>query len=321
MPKRKDYAAQAEEVQDLQRRAQEKRNKAAYSETMAILRKFPHAAESALTHLQGLGFHMDAVQAQAPKSRQAQSVEDRVLSKKASSESLHPSLPDHCKAMSADVLVPTRFDTLDALTVPLLQAHCLTAVEPTTLSASNLRSMTLSGKIDSTKQEFLRLTEYASGQDKAMHIVGNLRVWSAFKEFMQTQSIWRGRRCNDLRLPVDWPNEGVYSHVEVKGKLCIQIRRTEVKKAIPTNKLPLSFSMGDVRIHYNWSETKAAVYFASGSDEVPFKVAELFPTEEDHILELYKSDYAAFPKGESLKHPRHSHPRHRRRVQAFGESA
>mmetsp|Transcript_51309 Transcript_51309/g.166378 ORF Transcript_51309/g.166378 Transcript_51309/m.166378 type:complete len:124 (+) Transcript_51309:174-545(+) len=123
---------------------------------MAILKKHPSASEPALNHLKDFGYNMDGDGEHVVKSKCAKATDNRVQARKAVCSKDHVTLPPNAKDLPDETLVPLKGETLGGLTVPQLAKHVLTPVEPTTLSMSNLRSMSLRGGFDSTKTEFER---------------------------------------------------------------------------------------------------------------------------------------------------------------------
>ena len=192
--------------------------------------------------------------------------------------------------------MPTKADTFEGLIAPLLTKHCLSAMEPGTLSTSNLRSMTLKFKeagIDSAKNEYLRLLEFSSGTDKLAPIAGRLRVWKLLEEELRLQAQWRGRWCKDVTLPISWPKDGVYKPVLMDdGKLAIKQNATGRAELVPESKMPDTVIKEDLHIKHNRSEVRAALYFTPGTDGTPLKIVELFPDVSEHILDEYRAEYS-----------------------------
>lgn len=115
------------------------------------------------------------------------------------------------------------------------------------------------------------------------------------EDALSLQSTWRGRRCKEVRLPIDWPGEGVYEVcTTTTGKLAIKIRTTGATKLVPESRMPAgSWSASALRIDYNWSETRAALAFESSIVSGVYKLVELFPDTTDHILRVFLDDFAA----------------------------
>lgn len=297
--KKRTFRDEEEAAADLERRASEKRSKAAYTKVVSILKKHPDANEKALTHLVNLGYTTDSAASAGPRSRQAASVQERAEQRRASEALAHPTLPLEFKTADPKDLVPTKIDTFEQLTAPMLTIHCLQAIEPAVLSSSNLRSMILNKKnnFDSTKGEFLRLLEFCTGVDKNTAIRDRQRVWRLLEEDLKQQSVWRGRRCKDVKLLVDWPVEGIYDPlVTSTGQVCIRVRATNRTKIVPESKAPPKdwALTGEMCVDYNWSETRAVLTFTGAAPQPPpFKIIELFPDGLDHILPVYKSDFEA----------------------------
>lgn len=286
-----------DEAADLERRASEKRSKAAHSKVLTILKKHPDACEKAPAHLVNLGYNVDTTPNVAPRSRQQQSIVRRTEARKAQDSEFHPSLPEEYKSLDSKDAIPSRIESVEQFTSPMLVAHCLSKIELASMSTFNLRSMVLKKEsgIHSAKSEYLRLLEFATGIDKSTRIAGPLRVWRLLEGDMAKQSTWRGRRCKEARLPMNWPEEGVYAAVmTTTGKLAIKIRTTGATKLVPENRIPAGpWSAEGIRIDYNWSETRAALVFESQVVSGAYKVIELFPDVVDHILNVYRDEFSA----------------------------
>ena len=293
---KRGFRDEEQEAADLERRASEKRAKTAYNKVVAILKLHPEASEKAFTHLMSLGFSAEQEISKAPLSRAASSVIERQEARKTHELQAHSTLPKEFASSDPADLVPTKADTFEGLIAPLLTKHCLSAMEPGTLSTSNLRSMTLKFKeagIDSAKNEYLRLLEFSSGTDKLARIAGRLRVWKLLEEELRLQAQWRGRRCKDVTLPISWPKDGVYKPVLMdNGKLAIKQNATGRAELVPESKMPDTVIKEDLHIKYNRSEVRAALYFTPGTDGTPFKIVELFPDVSEHILDEYRAEYA-----------------------------
>ena len=286
MPKRKTVEQAHQEAADHQRRATEIRNKAAFQEVLSILKKNPTAAEPCLKALHDLGFTTETAAETMPTSRAAKANEKRVVTRKLLDSQRHPTLPIELTELPPEAVVPTRFNTLGSLTMPLVQKHILQVVEPSSLSPANLRSMVIRGKMVSSKDEFDKLTEFATGWSKDAQLVGAQRVWDILSQCLKNESEWRGRRCSSAILPIDWNKNGVYEPLCMDGKTCVRIRKTGVAREIPAAKLPDIASDG-MHIEHNHSETKAVLYFSPGVVGQHFRIVELFPDASAHILPEY----------------------------------
>lgn len=292
---KRGFKDEEQEAADLERRASEKRAKTAHSKVVAILKKHPEANEKALKHLASLGFSAETESSKAPLSRAACSVLERQETKKTAESQSHPTLPKEFASSDPSDLVPAKADSFDGLTAPLITGHCLSAVEPGTLSTSNLRSMILKkdSSIDSAKNEYLRLNEFSSGKDKMFRLAGRFRVWRLLEDELRLQAKWRGRRCKDVTLPMKWPIDGIYLPVKNgDSSIAIKLNATGLAKLVPKSKMPDHWRMEDLHIEYNWSEVRAALYFTLGTDGTPFKIVELFPDVIDHILPEYHEEYS-----------------------------
>lgn len=126
MPKRKTMADAEELSADLIRRAAETRNKAAFSDTVAILKEHPEAAVETLKTLKNLGYDTPKGGTGLTKSKQAVSALERVDRLKATATAHHHTLPDEAKSYPIEDVVPANKERIEALTVPMIGAHCLT---------------------------------------------------------------------------------------------------------------------------------------------------------------------------------------------------
>ena len=118
--------------------------------------------------------------------------------------------------------VPTKYWTLESLSVTLLISHILAPVEPQSFSRANLRSMKKYGQSASSKLGLLVLVEYTTGCDGGFELVGPLMYWPYLQSVLRVKSQQRGRRGMLLVLPADWDGkDGVYELIVEPGTVSI----------------------------------------------------------------------------------------------------
>ena len=156
--------------------------------------------------------------------------------------------------------VPTKYWTLESLSVTLLISHVLAQVEPQAFSGANLRSMKKYGQAASSKLGLLVLVEYTTGCDGGFELVGPLRYWPYLQSVLRVKSEQRGRRGMLLVLPADWDGkDGVYGLIVEPGTVSTENPSTKKKVVIPALDLPRFDDESDLYIKDNYSETRATI--------------------------------------------------------------
>lgn len=105
---------------------------------------------------------------------------------------------------------------------------------------------------------------------------------------------WRGDRAASCTLPVEWAEHGIYGIAANGHTIRATIKKTGEARHIPKDRLPQTFDTSDMHIDRNFSRTTATLYFAEGIGGLGYKLSELFPLEDDHILECYKAEFQTY---------------------------
>lgn len=85
----------------------------------------------------------------------------------------------------------------------------LSTQDPIALSNYSIKAITTQGAKEPNRETLLELLEFMTDIPKDMSL-GDLRVLADLNDFIAKRSILNGRRCNSLRLPVDWSTCGFY---------------------------------------------------------------------------------------------------------------
>eukprot|EP00971_Amphidinium_carterae_P161027 3193026-Amphidinium_carterae.2 len=116
---------------------------------------------------------------------------------------------------------------LSHCTIPFIQAHILPSLEPSALSAANLRCH----EKHIGKPELLQIVEFLTGLAD-WQLSGPHRSKSGFIKFLQERYASRGRRGGLLVLPVAWAQQGLYV-IDAVTDVEITVRSQYTETEIP----------------------------------------------------------------------------------------
>ena len=168
----------AANARNLQLRASEVQSRAHRAEVTSILSKHPCAAADTVQFLHNKGFYADGPAADMPKSKWAVGLENREAKKRtARAEAAKEA------AASAD-RIPTKYWTLGALSVRLLETRCLQKMDPMVFSNANLVSLKRSWEKDLVQTELLKLIEFLTGMSASFKLTEKLRDWRVFEQLL-----------------------------------------------------------------------------------------------------------------------------------------
>ena len=263
-----------------ERRAQALRMKAKLHTATKMLKGHPHHAETVIELLASLGVTPETTpSAKSPYSRVAQGIIKRAETKQAK-------LDDKAKATTKDVdlsqyrtdeLAPTKYWSLEELSVKLLCEKMLEGVDPIVFSRANARSMIVRGNSDCSKQQLVRIVEFATGESGEFGLVGTMRVWDEVLRHLKACARARASRWSRLIMPVDWNMVGLYRKQIRDGHLQIVHNYTHAALDFDID-VSNNSDLADVYVKYNWSETRCVVESKSKSFD-PIRLIAHFPVQ------------------------------------------
>lgn len=110
--------------------------------------------------------------------------------------------------------------------------------------------------------------EYCTGQNREFPLVGNMRHIPTLLNFLQKCNLQRGRRARDKKIPIDFPNQGLFALEEDEdGGMWVEPRGVDIRYKVPSD---------------------ARICFADGT---PIPTSELF------ISSKYSEKYATISLG------------------------
>ena len=140
-----------------------------------------------------------------------------------------------------------------------LSKRMLTAAEPVSMSAANLKMMITRGQREVSMAELHKLREYMTGISGDEVIEPECRTNNSVIQFFSDLNLKCGRRARDLILLVSWETDGIYS-VSV-GLDCIMSVRNKFTDTVVEVQCPRNAKFV---VDMNYSETRAIVKQASG---------------------------------------------------------
>eukprot|EP00971_Amphidinium_carterae_P310931 6179054-Amphidinium_carterae.1 len=238
-----------EEVADLNRRASESQEKLMMTKLQKALKLRPSMILPCWEKVLALGYvEDDAVGAESsgvPVSKQKQAKLQRGASMKGESVGQCADIPDPMNK---------NWTLLSHVTIPFIQTHLLPSLEPSALSAPNLRCH----EKHIGKAELLQIVEFLTGLAD-WELSGPHRSKSVFIKFLQERYAIRGRRGGLLVLPVAWEKQGLYvidavSDEEVK----VRSQYTDSSVCIKLSTHHVGHS-DQLYVDSNFSEARAAL--------------------------------------------------------------
>ena len=100
---------------------------------------------------------------------------------------------------------------VERMSILMLKKTALNNCAPIGLSTPNVTAWLKHFEADEAKEEALRAYEFCTGRTRSFALTGDLRQEVNFSQDCKARSEARGFRGNTLRLPVDWPKDGLYS--------------------------------------------------------------------------------------------------------------
>ena len=253
--------------------AMEKAYKAEMAECTEILRLHPQARAPCLKFLKGAGFTMDTKPLQLNKSVEQLGKEKSITSRKAAAEAAS-------SKGEGKTLIPSKYNSLAAMSYTVLAERILPGLDPVSLSPANVHAALLAYPNAASKQlETLRILEFVSGKPANMPIRGALWEWEQLLLHLKSSTDVRGRLDRPLRLPVDWPQHGVYSIKEVtaEDEIIVEHRFTgQVVKVGLAEFEPLPPPGSSFVLEQNFSELSAEITIEGGSAQQAVCVGSLF---------------------------------------------
>ena len=263
MPKRK--MTDDDILVDLARRESElalQRDKAMVKRAME---NYPHCCELLVRTLRSHGFDLSLETQKSsagssnhlPMSRQAAAQAARLEKIKANT---HATALREMEEDDNKDWVPTKYWTLDSLSVTLLVSHVLSPLEPQAFSPANLRAMKKHGQAAASRVLLVQMCEFTTGADGGFELVGPLRYWPYLQQVLSARSVQRGRRAQALILPPSWDaTDGIFD-LDCSGQ-CVILRNRYTSSCctIPAQDLAPFQALDDFFIKDNFSETKAVL--------------------------------------------------------------
>lgn len=220
----------------------------------------------------------------APKSFQAEASESKKNMKREPQAPFEdpdtPCLDD----VPAHDKIPSKYWTIDSLSLASCGQQILSVMEPAILSTANLRQITVRGQSLWNQQQHTRILEFLTGLPPSFGLAGPYRQWTVLQNLCKDLNESRGRRGKDMVLPYDFEKSG-------NGLYCI-VRRSAKEVTVEHNflkrgasikicELPPHKAHSDLYVSNNWSETRAAISSKTHADKTAdFLLLPLFPQQE-----------------------------------------
>lgn len=183
-----------------------------------------------------------------------------------------------------------KVETLEGLTVTQIRDRLLPAIDDMILSGANFRA--LKDKHATSKANLIKYITFCTGYHSDYPLAGKHRCFLKLMESLLAAAAAHGGRSSLIRLPMDWPEDGIYvlvgegfngdGSVDVKHKFSGDTINVEMKD------LPKSKGWSDLLIDCNWSEARACLVSKS-LPSTPFVFGAKF---KQQIIELDEADTA-----------------------------
>eukprot|EP00971_Amphidinium_carterae_P352252 6492509-Amphidinium_carterae.1 len=176
------------------------------------------------------------------------------------------------------------WSSMSQMTIPFLQTHVLPALEPSVLSAANLRSQE---KVLG-KSELMELLEFLTGLAD-WPLSGPHRSKSGLLKFLKERYASRARRGGLLVLPPIWEQQGLYIIDGITDMQCtVRCQYSSNTAVVALSKQHVGFSE-QVYVDMNFSEARAALR-VRGMPSIPeIALQTLFGTVEFVTPEGHKT--------------------------------
>jgi hypothetical protein len=161
--------------------------------------------------------------------------------------------------IDSDDLVPSKYWTLDGLSITIISQRLLAVAEPATLSVANLKVISKKGQALQNIQNNIRMLEYMTGLPPDFSLTGIYRSWAKVTQLVCERNDSRGRRCRDIQLPINFDTVGIYSMEDQGTFVVVKHLFTEQEEKYDPKELPNHRSMKCLYISSNWSEVRAAI--------------------------------------------------------------
>lgn len=247
MPKRKCTAQ--EEVQNLNLRAAESRNKIGRRRVELTMQNCPSAIPRIVELLTSLGYTDEriAVKEQMPESFQQQARKQKSKREPVDATTAPKEDPDEAPSPSptgssslADP-IPGTYWRVDALSRTLLRDKLVSTLDPQAWSKANLRTALEKLGTERNKTELLRLFEFSTGFPPELALTGEMRDFGKLRDICVSRAQARGRHALSVTLPAECVGQGLYrleGFDEQQLSLLVVHRFTDAKVQITTSKLP-----------------------------------------------------------------------------------
>lgn len=157
--------------------------------------------------------------------------------------------------------IHSKYAKLGDFDVKMLSEDVTTKLEPISCSLANLRYKgTVKGSGSTmSKEKLLKLVEFLKGLPPTFEIKGPMRCWPYFHKIMAYHSERRGRRGQQLVLPINYSikGNGVYDHAQVKNEIVVIHGFANVQVAVKSHDLPPFNSFAALFIEESRSESHA----------------------------------------------------------------
>lgn len=142
----------------------------------------------------------------------------------------------------------------------------LSHMEPVSFSMNNLKSLVRRGSREVTRDELLKLLEFAVGIESAQAISPDERQPGVLLQRLLDTNASMGRKGRDLVIPPDWATDGEYllQHDGDTTYLVHRFSQSRVDLADFIEDETLLTSNGTMQIDNNWSELRATLKRADG---------------------------------------------------------
>ena len=196
------------------------------------------------------------------KSRQMLAVQERQKRKRETSAEVTPEKDKEVGGPAATDPIPTKYWHIHDLSRNMVRDMVMPGLDGTNLTAANCRSTMDKLGVAASKKEYCKIWEFVTGKDTHFQLTGRYRWFSNVRGYGWNRAVGRGRRGLLLRLPPNWPKDGVYAvlcYREADDKVGMLQRFTKEEAWIPRADLPSFETIEQLFVDKNWSETEATV--------------------------------------------------------------
>ena len=278
----------SEQAARLHQRAVEVQTNASIKEVNDILKRWRDLAESTLKHLESLGAREAGGSStiEKPKPSKPLAISDAgSLESTPQTSELSEELPMAKKGrLSIQDPIPRCYNQVQLLP-PQYLVYLLSQMEPISLSEGQLRTSLCAGRSRHIpKQPLLEMFTALTGLRPSDELSPNMRVVVVLVEWVCEQNVSRRRLLREVRLPVQWPKDGIYIFwVEKSSAKSIAICRvTGARKDVPKEFLRQVKDANKIYISNNHDQTAAQL--VDGGGFARCNLVALFPEMMESIV-------------------------------------